>query len=154
MDMSFANQALATEYLVKHGKALSKDLHKLPRKLDAEIARLKLKTMGIRIDQLTEEQHKYLTSWEMGNSIPNKGVLRGSFFSADSISNYNAAHSSPLSVGLPTRPCPCPRLGLVQCSIGVTKRSRFLPGFGMVRIAGHPYQHGQRARRRQRILGR
>jgi adenosylhomocysteinase len=64
--MSFANQALATEYLVKHGKALSKDVHKLPQKLDAEIARLKLKTMGIRIDQLTEEQHKYLTSWEMG----------------------------------------------------------------------------------------
>ncbi len=66
MDMSFANQALASEYLVKHGKTLSKEVHKLPQALDNEIARLKLESMGIRIDKLTDEQDHYLSSWEMG----------------------------------------------------------------------------------------
>jgi len=66
MDMSFANQALASEHLVKHGKTLSKAVHKLPQALDDEIARLKLASMGIRIDTLTEEQKHYLASWEMG----------------------------------------------------------------------------------------
>jgi adenosylhomocysteinase len=66
MDMSFANQALASEYLVKHGKTLSKEVHKLPQAIDNEIARLKLESMGIRIDKLTDEQDHYLSSWEMG----------------------------------------------------------------------------------------
>jgi adenosylhomocysteinase len=66
MDMSFANQALASKYLVTHGKSLSKDVHRVPAEMDAEIARLKLDSMGIRIDVLTEEQQKYLASWEMG----------------------------------------------------------------------------------------
>ncbi|MEI7448367.1 MAG: adenosylhomocysteinase [Desulfomonile sp.] len=66
MDMSFANQALAAEYLVKHGKGLSREVHKLPQAVDNQIARLKLDAMGIRIDTLTEEQEHYLSSWEMG----------------------------------------------------------------------------------------
>jgi len=66
MDMSFANQALAAEYLVKHGKGLSREVHKLPQAVDNQIARLKLAAMGIRIDTLTEEQEHYLSSWEMG----------------------------------------------------------------------------------------
>jgi len=66
MDMSFANQALATEYLVKHGQGLPRAVHRLPMELDNEIARLKLETMGIRIDTLTPEQQHYLASWEMG----------------------------------------------------------------------------------------
>jgi adenosylhomocysteinase len=66
MDMSFANQALAAEFLVKHGKGLSKEVHRLSKQLDMEIARLKLKAMGIRIDKLTKEQEHYLSSWEMG----------------------------------------------------------------------------------------
>ncbi|MBI5251362.1 MAG: adenosylhomocysteinase [Desulfomonile tiedjei] len=66
MDMSFANQALASEHLVKLGKGLSKQVHRLPEKLDNEIARLKLESMGIKIDTLTEEQAHYLASWEMG----------------------------------------------------------------------------------------
>lgn len=66
MDMSFANQALAAEHLVKHGKGLSKEVHRLPPAIDAEIARLKLDAMGIRIDTLTPEQAEYLSSWEMG----------------------------------------------------------------------------------------
>jgi len=66
MDMSFANQALAAEHLVKHGKGLSKEVHRLPPAIDAEIARLKLEAMGIRIDTLTPEQAEYLSSWEMG----------------------------------------------------------------------------------------
>ncbi|MEW6348064.1 MAG: adenosylhomocysteinase [Thermodesulfobacteriota bacterium] len=66
MDMSFANQALASEYLVKHGNGLSKKVHALPEKVDNEIAALKLKTMGIGIDSLTAEQSHYLSSWEMG----------------------------------------------------------------------------------------
>jgi adenosylhomocysteinase len=66
MDMSFANQALASEYLVRHGKEMTKKVHKLSSEVDMEIARLKLKAMGIQIDKLTEEQEKYLSSWEMG----------------------------------------------------------------------------------------
>lgn len=66
MDMSFANQALAAELLVKQGKGLGRDVHRLPQNVDNEIARLKLAAMGIRIDVLTPEQEKYLSSWEMG----------------------------------------------------------------------------------------
>jgi adenosylhomocysteinase len=66
MDMSFANQALASEFLVKSGKGLAKEVHKLPADVDNEIARLKLESMGIRIDALTPEQKQYLASWEMG----------------------------------------------------------------------------------------
>lgn len=66
MDMSFANQALAAEHLVKVGKGLSKQVHRLPLEVDNEIATLKLEAMGIRIDTLTEEQAEYLASWEMG----------------------------------------------------------------------------------------
>jgi adenosylhomocysteinase len=66
MDMSFANQALASEFLVKCGKDLSKQVHRLPQDLDDEIARLKLASMGIKIDTLTDEQTAYLASWEMG----------------------------------------------------------------------------------------
>lgn len=66
MDMSFANQALAAEYLVKNGKTLQHIVYSVPAQIDREIARLKLESMGIRIDTLTEEQEQYLTSWEMG----------------------------------------------------------------------------------------
>jgi adenosylhomocysteinase len=66
MDMSFANQALAAEYVVKHGAALARDVHRIPRELDAEIARLKLAAMGVTIDTLTAEQRAYLASWELG----------------------------------------------------------------------------------------
>jgi len=66
MDMSFANQALAAEFVVKQAKSLTKDVHRIPRELDAEIARLKLQAMGVTIDRLTPEQQKYLTSWEQG----------------------------------------------------------------------------------------
>ncbi|HEU5262612.1 MAG TPA: adenosylhomocysteinase [Gemmatimonadales bacterium] len=66
MDMSFANQALAAELVVKKAASLAKDVHRLPREVDAEIARLKLAAMGVAIDTLTPEQHKYLSSWEMG----------------------------------------------------------------------------------------
>lgn len=66
MDMSFANQALAAEHLVKFGTGLSKEVHRLPQEIDDEIARLKLASMGIAIDTLTDEQAEYLSSWEMG----------------------------------------------------------------------------------------
>jgi adenosylhomocysteinase len=66
MDMSFANQALSLEYIARHGAELERGVHRLPEELDREIARLKLEGMGVRIDDLTEEQHKYLTSWEEG----------------------------------------------------------------------------------------
>jgi adenosylhomocysteinase len=66
MDMSFANQALAAEYLAKQGKALSKAVHRLPESVDQEIARLKLQSMGIAIDTLTAEQVEYLSSWDAG----------------------------------------------------------------------------------------
>lgn len=66
MDMSFANQALAAEYLVKEAGNLSVKVHKLPDTIDKEIARLKLETMGVGIDKLTPEQKKYLNSWNEG----------------------------------------------------------------------------------------
>ncbi len=66
MDMSFANQALAAGYLVKNGSRLGKKVYPVPEAIDKDIARLKLATMGIKIDTLTEEQKKYLASWEMG----------------------------------------------------------------------------------------
>jgi adenosylhomocysteinase len=64
MDMSFANQALSAEYLVKHGKELTPDVYPVPREIDHEIARLKLAAMNVQIDTLTEEQKTYLTSWQ------------------------------------------------------------------------------------------
>ncbi|MEO0084570.1 MAG: adenosylhomocysteinase, partial [candidate division WOR-3 bacterium] len=66
MDMSFANQALAVEYLVKKGKLLEKKVYKLPEELDLEIARLKLKSMGVTIDKLTPAQQRYISSWQFG----------------------------------------------------------------------------------------
>jgi len=66
MDMSFANQALSAEYMVKNSAALEKTVYKVPEDIDLEIARLKLLGMGVMIDTLTEEQIKYLNSWEEG----------------------------------------------------------------------------------------
>ena len=66
MDMSFANQALATEYAIQHAASLERKVYPVPREIDEEIARLKLLTMGVNIDQLTEEQAKYLASWDEG----------------------------------------------------------------------------------------
>jgi adenosylhomocysteinase len=66
MDMSFANQALAAEYVVKHAKDLSRDVHRIPAELDRDIARLKLQGMGVVIDTLTPAQQKYLASWDLG----------------------------------------------------------------------------------------
>jgi adenosylhomocysteinase len=66
MDMSFANQALAAEHLIKNGDELGRKVHVLPSEIDQEIAKLKLETMGIAIDELTAEQAKYLASWDQG----------------------------------------------------------------------------------------
>jgi adenosylhomocysteinase len=66
MDMSFANQALAAEHMMKNHKTLEKVVHDVPIEIDREIARLKLASMGIDIDKLTPEQVKYLSSWEEG----------------------------------------------------------------------------------------
>lgn len=66
MDMSFANQALACEYLVKNKGKLEAGLHSIPVEVDQEIARLKLQAMGIEIDTLTPEQVEYINSWSMG----------------------------------------------------------------------------------------
>ena len=66
MDMSFANQALAAEYMVKNADKLEEKVYSVPADIDAEIARIKLEAMGVDIDVLTEEQVKYLNSWEEG----------------------------------------------------------------------------------------
>jgi len=66
MDMSFANQALCAEWVVKNHKKLKKQVYNVPEEIDKKVASLKLKTMGIEIDNLTEEQKKYLTSWSLG----------------------------------------------------------------------------------------
>jgi adenosylhomocysteinase len=66
MDMSFANQALSVEYLVKNADKLEKKVYSVPAEIDRQIARLKLDAMGIQVDKLTPEQEKYLNSWEEG----------------------------------------------------------------------------------------
>ena len=66
MDMSFANQALSAEYIVKNGSQLENRVHLVPPKLDASVAQLKLKAIGVAIDELTEEQQVYLNTWTMG----------------------------------------------------------------------------------------
>jgi adenosylhomocysteinase len=66
MDMSFANQALGVEYAVQHAGELDRKVYPVPAGIDKEIARLKLATMGVDIDSLTEEQAKYLASWDEG----------------------------------------------------------------------------------------
>jgi len=64
--MSFANQALSAEYLALQEKRLPVGVHVVPKEIDEEIARLKLSSMGVAIDTLTEEQVKYLSSWQSG----------------------------------------------------------------------------------------
>ena len=66
MDMSFANQALSAEYLARDGKELKRLVHPVPPAIDREIARLKLQTLGVRIDVLTSEQQAYLSGWSEG----------------------------------------------------------------------------------------
>ena len=66
MDMSFANQALAVEHLVRHPGELGAGVHPVPEAVDREVARLKLETMGARIDDLTGEQRAYLEDWQEG----------------------------------------------------------------------------------------
>jgi adenosylhomocysteinase len=66
MDMSFANQALSAEYMVKKGTTLERKVYVVPRDIDLEIARLKLASMGVEIDSLTREQESYLASWRHG----------------------------------------------------------------------------------------
>ncbi|MBL7164201.1 MAG: adenosylhomocysteinase [Anaerolineales bacterium] len=66
MDMSFANQALSAEYMIKNVDKLKKTVYSVPADIDAEIARLKLESMGIEVDVLTEEQVAYLNSWQEG----------------------------------------------------------------------------------------
>ncbi len=66
MDMSFANQALGSEYIAKNARKLEKKVYTIPAEIDREIARLKLIAMGIKIDKLTAEQEKYLSAWEHG----------------------------------------------------------------------------------------
>jgi adenosylhomocysteinase len=66
MDMSFANQALSAEFMAKKGKKLEKKVYRVPEQIDREIARLKLRSMGILVDRLTAEQKHYLASWQEG----------------------------------------------------------------------------------------
>lgn len=66
MDMSFANQALGVEYMLKHAAEMTPNVYTIPKDVDQEIARLKLEAMGVEIDKLTAEQDKYLNQWEEG----------------------------------------------------------------------------------------
>lgn len=66
MDMSFANQALSAKYIFENSKNLSKKVYPVPEKIDKKIAKLKLESMGVKIDRLTKEQEEYLSSWEIG----------------------------------------------------------------------------------------
>jgi adenosylhomocysteinase len=66
MDMSFADQSLSVEYLVKNAKSLQPKVYPVPAHIDKEVARLKLESMGVSIDKLTPEQEQYLASWSEG----------------------------------------------------------------------------------------
>ena len=66
MDLSFADQALAAEYVLTHGARLARQVHTLPRALDEEVARLKLRALGVEIDVLTDAQRDYLAAWQHG----------------------------------------------------------------------------------------
>jgi adenosylhomocysteinase len=66
MDMSFANQALCLEYMVKNHTSLESKVYTVPVELDKRVAKLKLESMGIKIDRLTPEQEEYLASWSEG----------------------------------------------------------------------------------------
>jgi len=66
MDMSFANQALCLEYIVKNRQQLEARVYGVPEAIDKQIARLKLESMGVKIDSLTAEQEQYLNSWQEG----------------------------------------------------------------------------------------
>jgi adenosylhomocysteinase len=66
MDMSFANQSLCAEYMLQHAEELERTVYNVPQEIDEHIAKLKLESMGIKIDVLTPEQEKYLASWEAG----------------------------------------------------------------------------------------
>jgi adenosylhomocysteinase len=66
MDMSFANQALSAEYMVREYAKMEKKVYPVPQEIDDRIAQLKLKSMGVEIDTLTSQQKEYLSSWEMG----------------------------------------------------------------------------------------
>ena len=66
MDMSFANQSLSAEYLVKYGKKLEKKVYGVPLEIDKNVATIKLQSMGVKFDKLTTEQEKYINSWNEG----------------------------------------------------------------------------------------
>jgi adenosylhomocysteinase len=66
MDMSFANQALSVEYVVKNHSSLEKKVYPVPVDIDKRVAKLKLESMGVKIDKLTSEQEEYLASWSEG----------------------------------------------------------------------------------------
>jgi adenosylhomocysteinase len=66
MDMSFANQALSAEFMAKNAERLERKVYEVPKEIDEEIASLKLRTMGVDIDTLTDEQRRYLASWDQG----------------------------------------------------------------------------------------
>jgi adenosylhomocysteinase len=66
MDMSFANQALCVRYIVENHEKLRNEVYRVPKEIDEEVALLKLKTLGVEIEELTEEQKRYLGSWELG----------------------------------------------------------------------------------------
>ena len=66
MDMSFANQALSAIYIAQNHASLAPGVYDVPEDIDQDVARLKLESLGVKIDQLTDEQQKYLASWDMG----------------------------------------------------------------------------------------
>ncbi|MBE0689420.1 MAG: adenosylhomocysteinase, partial [Anaerolineae bacterium] len=66
MDMSFANQALAAEFMLRNGTTMTPQVYRIPEDVDKEIARIKLEAMGVQIDKLTSQQEKYLNQWEEG----------------------------------------------------------------------------------------
>ena len=74
MDMSFANQALASEYIVKNHKDFNNEVYRLPKSFDQQIAALKIRSDGRNFDKLKPKQEKYLNSWELGTGSSQEGL--------------------------------------------------------------------------------
>ena len=66
MDLSFSTQALAVEYLAEHGRSLTQGVHRVPPAIEDRVARAKLESLGVHLDELTPEQRAYLTGWSAG----------------------------------------------------------------------------------------
>ena len=160
MDMSFANQALCAEYMAKNHKTLERKVYDVPAEIDAEVARLKLKAMGIEIDTLTQEQERYLTSWEGDLSVRAPKFLASSrprrpgAFSVQGARSRGVTHQRMGSAGGGCREYASPRAGDWRpAQVGAANRGAASALRGGGGGAGRGGRHQRRRPERERDRG-